>query len=61
MSNPDVISERVYCTGNNCNGNEWMWSQGQMWNNPMMYIVWMWMMRWMNGNENGDNYNSRAI
>lgn len=21
-----------------------------MWNNPFMYLVWMWMMRWMNGN-----------
>lgn len=20
------------------------------WNNPFMYLVWMWMMRWMNGN-----------
>lgn len=19
-----------------------------MWNNPFMYLVWMWMMRWMN-------------
>jgi uncharacterized protein YoxC len=26
------------------------------WNNPMMYFVWMWMMRWMNNgvNENGN-------
>ena len=21
-----------------------------MWNNPFMYLVWMYMMRWMNGN-----------
>ena len=29
-----------------------------MWNNPFMYLVWMYMMRWMNGNGNfgnGDN------
>jgi hypothetical protein len=30
-----------------------------LWNNPFMYLVWMWMMRWMNngewgnGNDNG--------
>lgn len=22
-----------------------------MWNNPFMYLVWMWMMRWMNNGE----------
>ena len=27
---------------------------GGSWNNPFMYLVWMWMMRWMNG-ENGNN------
>jgi hypothetical protein len=21
-----------------------------MWNNPFMYLIWMYMMRWMNGN-----------
>ena len=29
-----------------------------MWNNPFMYLVWMWMMRWMNNGDwgnNGDN------
>lgn len=25
-----------------------------MWNNPFMYLVWMWMMRWMNRGEFGD-------
>jgi hypothetical protein len=24
-----------------------------MWNNPFMYLVWMWMMRWMNRGEWG--------
>jgi hypothetical protein len=28
-----------------------------MWNNPFVYLVWMWMMRWMNNGEfrNGNN------
>ena len=29
-------------------GNNWM-------NNPFMYLVWMWMMRWMNGGDWGNN------
>lgn len=32
-----------------------------MWNNPFMYLVWMYMMRWMNGGDfnNGSNcYNA---
>ena len=32
-----------------------------MWNNPFMYLVWMYMMRWMNGNNwdnNGTNCNT---
>jgi len=37
--------------GGGFGGNNWM-------NNPFMYLVWMWMMRWMNGgdwgNSNGD-------
>ena len=28
---------------------------GGNWNNPFMYLVWMWMMRWMNGNGNWGN------
>ena len=27
-----------------------MFGGAAMWNNPFMYLVWMWMMRWMNGN-----------
>ena len=37
--------------GGGFGGNNWM-------NNPFMYLVWMWMMRWMNGGDwgnNGDN------
>lgn len=26
-----------------------------MWNNPFMYLVWMYMMRWMNGGDWGNN------
>ena len=28
-----------------------------MWNNPFMYLVWMWMMRWMNGASEWGNGN----
>ena len=78
MDGTDKITEKVYCYGHpgtnqntaletaalmngGLNGN-------QMWNNPMMYLVWMWMMRWMNGNgygldtnAEGLNFNSRAL
>ncbi len=77
MDITDKVTEKVYCYGhpnayqNNSaletaalmngglNGN-------QMWNNPMMYLVWMWVMRYMNGcgndaNAEGLNFNSRAI
>ena len=30
-----------------------------MWNNPFMYLVWLYMMRWMNGN--GDWGNNNAV
>lgn len=32
-----------------------------MWNNPFMYLVWMWMMRWMNRGEWGDGDNCQKI
>ena len=34
-----------------------------MWNNPFMYLVWMWMMRWMNRGEWGNPgmYNQEMI
>jgi hypothetical protein len=25
-----------------------------MWQNPFVYLVWMWMMRWMNNDQGGD-------
>ena len=31
-----------------------------MWNNPFMYLVWMYMMRWMNNGEWGNNGNMAA-
>ena len=34
--------------GGGFGGNNWM-------NNPFMYLVWMWMMRWMNGGDWGNN------
>lgn len=27
---------------------------GGLWNNPFMYLVWMYMMRWLNGSESGN-------
>lgn len=44
------------------NGNGGFGGNG-MWNNPFMYLVWMYMMRWMNGGDWGNNGNgcSNAI
>lgn len=44
------------------NGNGGFGGNG-MWNNPFMYLVWMWMMRWMNNGwgENGDCQNAGTI
>lgn len=38
------------------NGNGGFGGNG-MWNNPFMYLVWMYMMRWMNGGDWGNNGN----
>ena len=32
-----------------------------LWNNPFMYLVWMWMMRWMNNGDWGNNNPSGAL
>ena len=32
-----------------------------MWNNQFMYLVWMWMMRWMNRGEWGDGDNCQKL
>ena len=32
-----------------------------MWNNPFMYLVWMWMMRWMNNGEWGNGNNCQNL
>lgn len=34
---------------------------GGNWNNPFMYLVWMWMMRWMNGENGGDASTQRQL
>lgn len=62
--------EKVYCC-DRPNDNTALWAalsnrrDGEMWNNPMMYLVWMWVMRYMNGgwdgNAGAENFNSRAI
>lgn len=50
-------------TGNNDFATLAMMSGGgfgnNMWNNPFMYLVWMYMMRWMNGN--GEFGNSAGL
>ena len=33
---------------------------GGMWNNPFMYLIWMYMMRWMNGGDWGTGADSAA-
>lgn len=32
-------------------GNGMGFGGNGLWNNPFMYLVWMWMMRWMNNGE----------
>ena len=77
METTDKITEKVYCYGhpgayqnNNALETAALMNGGlngnQMWNNPMMYLVWMWVMRYMNGygndaNAEGLNFNSRAL
>lgn len=81
MDSTDKVTEKVYCYGhpssyqsNSALETAALMNGGiggnQMWNNPMMYLVWMWMMRWMNGNgygfgneanAEGLNFNSRAL
>ena len=34
---------------------------GGQFNNPFMYLVWMYMMRWLNGGENGDASTQRQL
>jgi hypothetical protein len=43
-------------------GNSGGFGGNGMWNNPFMYLVWMWMMRWMNGaNEWGNGNPNGAL
>lgn len=59
----DNVTEKVYCYEKPDNSTMLaaMMNGGynNQWNNPMMYLVWMWMMRWMNGGEG--NANARDI
>lgn len=36
-------------------GNNGGFGGNGMWNNPFVYLVWMWMMRWMNNGDWGNN------
>jgi hypothetical protein len=36
-------------------GNNGGFGGNGMWNNPFMYLVWLYMMRWMNGGDWGNN------
>lgn len=52
--NNDLLTASLLSNGGGFGGNG-------MWNNPFMYLVWMYMMRWMNGGDfnNGSNcYNA---
>lgn len=71
----DKVTERVLCYGRDRDNSALETAAllngglgGGQWNNPMMYLVWMWVMRYMNGNYDGsrygdvaENFNSRAI
>lgn len=70
----EKVSERVYCYGRPFSENSGLETAallnggfGGQWNNPMMYLVWMWVMRYMNGGNGylggdvAENFNSRAI
>ena len=44
----DLVTAALLTNGGGFGGNG-------MWNNPFMYLVWMYMMRWMNGGDWGNN------
>lgn len=56
-----VVPDNV--CGNNDNMAMWAMMNGGngMWNNPLMYLVWMYVMRWMNGNQDGDSAVQRQL
>ena len=52
--NNDLLTASLLSNGGGFGGNG-------MWNNPFVYLIWMYMMRWMNGGDfnNGSNcYNA---
>lgn len=54
-----VVPDNLQCGNNDNLATMAMMSNGGfgngMWNNPMMYLVWMWVMRWMSGNGDWNN------
>lgn len=53
-----VVPDNLQCGNNDNLATMAMMSNGGFggnWNNPFMYLVWMWMMRWMNGNGDWNN------
>ncbi len=43
------------------NGGMGGFGNGAMWNNPFIYLVWMWMMRWMNNNGDWGNNDQQGL
>lgn len=50
FGNNDLATFALLSGGGSGFGGGWM-------NNPFMYLVWMYMMRWMNGGDWGNNNN----
>lgn len=50
FGNNDFLTASLLSNGGGFGGNG-------MWNNPFMYLVWMYMMRWMNGGDWGTGSN----
>ena len=47
-----VVPDNLQCGNNDNLATMAMMNNGSFggnWNNPFIYLVWMWMMRWMNG------------
>ena len=54
FGNNDIATLALLGGGGGFGANNWM-------NNPFMYLVWMYMMRWMNGGEWGNNGQYNAM
>lgn len=54
-------TEKIYLSDARCGTDAAtmaMLTNGQQWNNPMMYLVWMMMAKWMNGDDSGNLRNA---